>query len=370
MLRKLISAGFALLAVAACADFLNVRAVLADEKASASTKEAWRPEDFIYTETAGQFRISPDAKWVVWVKTSGDKDKDARVSNLVLSSLTESREIPLTRGTDNNTQPRWSPAGEWIPFTSTRARPKPKPDTAPMQIWLINAHGGEPWALTELAHAPKRVEWLDKDTLIYSAEEDPALYEQELKKKKDDSEVVDDAEHAAPVRLYKINVKDRKITRLTTNTDWIEDFGVSPDRKYAVASHAKSLHYQFDQRVRPVVILHDLTGGADKQLFADLRVRAEGFEWAPDSSGFYMATPFSTDARFMTAGITIVYFHDVAAGKSAQVNLDNAGGLGFDLQTVPGGFVASLAAGSHDDLAFYSAEKGAAGWSWKRQDIS
>src|SRR6266481_3059319 len=370
MLRKLISAGFILVALAAFADFLNVRAVLADEKTSLSTTEAWKPEDFIYTETAGLFRISPDAKWVVWVKTSSDKDKDARVSNLVLSSLTESREIPLTRGTDNNTQPRWSPDGEWIAFTSTRARPKPKPDTAPVQIWLINPRGGEPWTLTELARAPRRIDWLDKDTIIFSAEEDPALYEQELKKKKDDSEVVDDAEHAAPVRLYKINVKDRKITRLTTNTDWIEDFGVSPDRKYAVAAHALKLHYQFDQKVRPVVILHDLSGGPEKQLFADLRVRAEGFEWAPDSSGFYMATPFSTDARFMTAGITIVYFYDVAAGKSTQVNLDNADGLGFDLQTVPGGFVASLAAGSHDDVAFYPAETGASGWKWKRQDIS
>src|SRR5258708_9510224 len=72
----------------------------------------------------------------------------------------------------------------------------------------------------------------------------------------------------------------------------------------------------------------------------------------------------------MTAGITIVYFCDVAAGKTTQVNLDNGDGLGFDLQTVPGGFVASLAAGSHDDLAFYSAEKGASGWNWERQDIS
>jgi dipeptidyl aminopeptidase/acylaminoacyl peptidase len=370
MLRKLVFAGLCLVAVAACFPFQNLVAVFADEKTPPSKKEPWKPEDFIYGETAGQFRISPDAKWVVWVKTSGDKDKDARVSNLVLSSLEESREIPLTRGSDNSTQPRWSPDGEWIAFTSTRARPKPKPDTAPMQIWLINAHGGEPWALTELAHAPKRLEWLDKDTLIYSAEEDPALYEQELKKKKDDSEVVDDAEHEPPVRLYKINVKDKKITRLTTNTDWIEDFGVSPDQKYVVASHAKSLHYQFDQKVRPVVILHDLSSGQEKQLFAELRVRAEGFEWTPDNSGFYMATPFSTDERFMTAGITIVYFYDVASGASTQVNLDNANGLGFDLQTVPGGFMALLAAGSHDDLAFYSARKGASGWSWKRETIS
>jgi dipeptidyl aminopeptidase/acylaminoacyl peptidase len=353
-----------------CGVFVSAYAVGADQEKPPATKEAWKPEDFIYGETAGQFRISPDAKWGVWVKTTGDKEKDLRVSNLVLSSLTESREIPLTRGNDSNTQPRWSPDGEWIAFTSTRARPKPKPDAAPIQIWLINAHGGEPWALTDLAHAPKRLEWLDKDTLIYSAEEDPALYEQELKKKKDDSEVVDDADHAPPVRLYKINVKDKKVARLSTNTDWIEDFGVSPDHKYAVASHAKSLHYAFDQKVRPQVFLHELSSGQEKQIFAELRVRPEGFEWAPDGSGFYMPTPFSTDARFMTAGITIVYFFDVSTGKCTQVNLDNENGLGFDLQTIPGGFLALLAAGSHDDFARYAAEKSEAAWTWKRQTIS
>src|SRR6202140_2598441 len=266
MQRKVLLRIF-LLGFVACGGILAAaHATGADDEKPPATKEAWKPEDFIYGESAGQFRISPDAKWVVWVKTTGDKEKDLRVSNLILSSLTESREIPLTRGSDNTTQPRWPPEGEWIAFTSTRARPKPKPDTAPMQIWLINAHGGEPWALTELAHAPKRLEWLDKDTLIYSAEEDPALYEQELKKKKDDSEVVDDADHAPPVRLYKMNVKDKKVTRLSTNTDWIEDFSVSPDHKYAAASHAKSLHYKFVHKVRRMGILHDLGGGPHNQV--------------------------------------------------------------------------------------------------------
>ena len=344
----------------------SMHTVLADEANPTAKKEPWKAEDFIFSEGIMQYRISPDAKWLVWVKSAGDKDKDGRISNLYLSSLAESRDIALTRGTDQNLQPHWSPDGEKIAFLSTRVRPKAKPDTAPMQIWLIDSHGGEPWPLTELAHAPKQIEWLDKDTLVYSAEEDPALYEQEMKKKKDDSEVVDDADHEPPVRLYKINVKEGKITRLTTNTDWIESFEISHDMKYAVASHAKSLHYTFDQRVRPVVMLHDLGNGQDQQLLADLRIRPEGFQWALDNSGFYVATPFSTDARFLTAGITVVYFYDLASGKATQVNLDWENGLGYDLQAVSGGFVALLAAGSHDEPAFYAKS----GDTWKRQPIA
>ena len=116
------------------------------------------------------------------------------------------------------------------------------------------------------------MQWLDKDTLIFSAAEDPSAYEQAQKKKKDDSEVVDDAEHEPPVRLFKITVKDKKITRLTTNTDWIERWSASKDGKYVVAVHARSLHYTFDQKVPPVTFLHNLSDGTEKQIFTEGRV--------------------------------------------------------------------------------------------------
>jgi dipeptidyl aminopeptidase/acylaminoacyl peptidase len=140
-------------------------------------KQPWKSEDFIYSDFVGQYKVSPDGKWLAWTKSAGDKDKDGRIANLYLSSLTgEPHELALTRGNDNNAQPKWSPDGEKIAFFSTRTRPKAKPDTSPMQLWLINAHGGEAWHLTDLAHSPKQAEWLDKDTIVFSAPEDPALY--------------------------------------------------------------------------------------------------------------------------------------------------------------------------------------------------
>jgi dipeptidyl aminopeptidase/acylaminoacyl peptidase len=332
--------------------------------------EPWKSEDIIYAESAQpQARISPDAKWLVWVKSTADKEKDARVSNLILSNLTENKEIQLTRGSDNNSQPQWSPDGQLIALTSNRTRHGAKPDADSTQLWIIDAHGGEPWPLTELAHAPQHLEWIDNDTVIFSAEEDPALVELESKHKKDDSEIVDDADHKPPVRLFKISVKDKKITRLTTNTDWIANWSISKDGKYVATVHAKSLHYIFDQKVPPITILHNLSDGTEKQIFTNGRVRPYGFEWAPNNSGFYAWAPFSNHPKFLTASIVQLYFYDLAAGKSTQVPLDWENGIGSNLVATQDGFVTGLAAGHRFETSRYTRTKSAEGWTWKRAPL-
>jgi len=329
----------------------------------------WKAEDVVFAESARQFRISPARQGVAWIKAQGDKEKDGVVSNLFLSSMAMDQEIQLTRGTDTVSSFNWSPDGKWIAFISTRARPQAKPDTAATQIWLINPHGGEPYVLTELARGPQRVDWLDNDTVIFSAEEDPSAYEQAEKKRKDDSEVADDADHKPPVRLFKISVKDKKITRLTTNTDWIGNWSVSSTGKYVVAVHEKSLHYTFDQKVPPVTILHNLADGTEKQIFTEGRIYPRAFSWTYGHDSFYAMAPFSTDPRFITASIELLYFYDTFSGQSTAVPLDWENGIGGGVSATSDGFVAGLAAGHRFEVAHYMAASFSGAMTWKRAPL-
>ena len=155
-----------LLAPAVSAQAATDHGATDSQKPDASKKNHWTADDIVYQEDGGQFRISPDGRFALWVKGTADKEKDLRVSNLYLSNLNDGKEVQLTRGTDEVSHPRWSPSGDTIAFLSTHALAKPKPDLAPTQLWLMTAAGGEPWAVTEFERGIQQFEWLDNDTVI------------------------------------------------------------------------------------------------------------------------------------------------------------------------------------------------------------
>ena len=335
------------------------------QRPDAARVSPWAPDDILSAENASQWKISPDGKWAVWVKTQMDKEKNGRVSNLILTNLETKKEIPLTRGTETHGRPDWSPKGDLISFVSARPLPKPNPDLSRSQLWLMNPFGGEPWPLTEFVRGIQGYRWIDDDTIIFSAQEDPALFEQELKKKKDTTRVVDDVEHEPPVRLFKLTVKDKKVTRLTDNADFIESWAVTPDGKKAMTVHGQYLSFAWDQKILPRTFFYDFDRGERRELFAGQRIVPMGLEAARDGSGFYALAPYSSDPRFFTASITLVHFYDIASGRSVKVDLGWENGLGFGFEATPDGFIALLA----DGVRFQPARYAKTGLSWKRVDI-
>lgn len=177
-----------------------------------------------------------------------------------------------------------------------------------------------------------------------------------MKERKDTSQVVDDEDHAAPVRLFKFEIKGSKATRLTTNSDRITSVTVSPDGKYAVTVHNRSLAEIFNQKIKPVVFLHELAAGTSKQLFANDKLYPRGFEWTPDSKSFYFAAPYTTHPYLYNASINLLYSYDVASGRHQKIELDWENGLGGygGITPAPDGFLALLANGARNKVARYT----------------
>ena len=327
---------------------------------------AWTPEDILLMENATDWQISPDGKWAVWTRSWMDKDKNGRVANLFLTNLETKKEIALTRGTDLNGGAKWSPNGEWIVFMSTKPLPKPNPDLSRSQLWQMSPFGGEPFPLTEFVRGVQGFEWIDDDTIVFGAQEDPTLFEQEIKRKKDTTRVVDDVLHEPPVRLFKLALKDKKVVRLTDNTDFIQSWAVTPDGKTALTVDGQYLSFEWDMKILPKTFVWDLAAGTRKEILSGRRIIPSAVRAARDGAGFYFAAPYSSDPRFFTATVSRLYYYDLAAGRESRVDLGWENGLGFGLETTPDGFIAFLDDGVRSRPARYVKS----GASWARTDLA
>ena len=93
-------------------------------------------DELLTIKSIGGAQISPDGKFVAYTVTNGDFKQDAFVTQIWLAETgSKGRTLQLTRGDKSSTNPRWSPDGEWLAFTSNRIDDK-------NQIFVINPAGG------------------------------------------------------------------------------------------------------------------------------------------------------------------------------------------------------------------------------------
>jgi len=345
---------------------LVVGSLIQTQPASAPKANPWTPLDFVTQEYASGFQISPNGQKVIWERAQVDLEDQRNRTQLQLTDLSTGETIPLTQGEHDAGNAKWSPNGCMIAFLTDRPDPKAKGfEPEGPQIWLIRAAGGEAWPLTRLERGVSDFGWSGDDGIVFYAPEDPALYEKEIKERKDTTAVIDDEAHQPPVRLYGVAVESGEVVRLSANADRIEDMAVSPDGKWVFTTHEQSLRFRYDQKIRPKYFLWNLDTLEPRQLFADGNTYVSSAEWEPDSSGFFFTREFSTHPTYLMATENRLSHYDLATHASDEI----PGGQGVLFGIYEPGNEMALAIienGIKSKLAKFSKQNGA----WKREDVS
>jgi len=317
-----------------------------------SAGEKWTVDDILLQESTRGVELSRDGKIAVYTRARMDKEKGESISHLYLKRVGESEEVQLTRGQDSESSPKFSPNGQRVAFVTSRKSASDKEATS--QIWLLNVGGGEPWAVTKFERGVRDFAWIDDNTLLVAAPEDATLFDQKVKALKDTTNPVDDEKHEPPVRLFRFEIKGSKATRVTTNMDRITSVTVSSDGAWALTIHNRSLAEIYNQKIKPVVFLHNLKTGQSTELFAGQNLYPRGFSFTNDSKGFYFSAPYTTHPYLYNASVNLLYYYDLGAAKLTKVDLDWENGLTGGVDVTPDGFLALLANGARNNLARYT----------------
>ena len=206
---------------------------------AAVAQTAWDPELQLKLRAVGSPRVSPDGKKIVYTVNEAvmTPDKSEYVTQIWMANLDTKQSIQLTYGDKSSTNPKWSPDGNWIAFTSNRKENR-------NNLYLLSVNGGEAEPLTELKGSVSNFQWSPDSRWLAYTTPDPKTEEEEKNDKgKNDFRWID--ENFKMARLYLLPIqKDangkRESKKLTTADYHVEDFDWSNDGSRIAFGHVKS----------------------------------------------------------------------------------------------------------------------------------
>lgn len=209
---------------------------LAFNMAGQNPGNVWTPEMQVKVKAIGAPRVSPDAARVAYtvVNEVMAADKSEYVTQIWLASTDGKDNVQLTFGDKSSTNPKWSPDGKWIAFTSTRKDNK-------NNLYLLRVAGGEAEMLTDLKSNIGDFEWSPDGRLIaYTMTDAKSDDEEKNDKGKNDFRWVD--ENIKRARLYMVSIQKnetgkREPKKLTSLDRHITGFSWSPDGRNIVFNH-------------------------------------------------------------------------------------------------------------------------------------
>ncbi len=205
----------------------------------ASAQTNWSPEQCLKIKNITAVQPSPDGQKVLYTVREAvmTDDRSEYINQVWLSNSNGSNAIQLTKGDKNSSNPKWSPDGNWIAFTSSR--------DSKTNLYMLPVGGGESEKLTDVKTSVGNYEWSRDGKMIAFTMVDAAIDKEEKDKKaKNDWYYMD--EEIKQNRLYVLWL-DKKDTvgkyvqkKITTENYNINAFDWSADGKSIAYSYGKS----------------------------------------------------------------------------------------------------------------------------------
>ena len=203
-------------------------------------KQKITPRALLELKMPGDVQVAPDNLRIVYGVSETDWDDNAVTQHLYLLKVgSDAEPRQITRGDGSETQPRWSPDGNWLAFLSSRDDGEgdyDDGDEPQEQVWLLpmDGNGGEAEPLTDAPEGIGDYGWLpDSSGIVYLAQEPRPKpleeYRAEKKDRKDDAVVERDEKFRQ--QIWRIDREGKKAKLVHPGDFGLGEIAVSPDGK-------------------------------------------------------------------------------------------------------------------------------------------
>ena len=321
-------------------------------------------DDVLALRTVDEATISPDGRWIAYVVTVRDYERNVSDSDVYLVAATGGTPLRLTHGPRADRAPQWAPDGSWLAFLSDRGEEKRT------QIYGIMPTGGEAWPVTTgRTNAVAFRVSPDGRRLAYVATAARDKADEELERIRGRPIVRDSAYASEWARLWVAPLADRKAgAALQRSPDTLDvtSLAWAPDSRRLAwsakptptlrSSAAGAVFVQDDTAAQPRMVTHMPGGETVADWTADLGLLVAGTaqQLGTYNRRLWLVPPDGGQPVSLTDGLDedAQYVHATATA----LHVEAAHRTGRDLYRIPlrGGRAAGAPLRVSDGARFYS----------------